>query len=41
MVAELTDLQRRAQPDEEQRAEETLGDAEQLTCQPTRLADRR
>ncbi len=38
--AQLADLQRGAQPDEEQRAEEALGDAEQLAAQPARLAHR-
>ena len=35
------DLERGAEPDEEQRAEEALGDREQLLGHPPRLADRR
>jgi hypothetical protein len=41
MVAEVTEVQRRPQPHEEQRPEESLRDPEQLPRQPSGLADAR
>ncbi len=41
MVAEFANLERGAEPDEEQRPEEALGDAEELTGQPAGFADGR
>ena len=39
-VAEVAQVERRAEPDEEQRPEQPLGDREQLLGHPARLADR-
>ena len=40
VVGELAQVELRAEPHEEQRAEEALGHREQLACQSARLADR-
>ena len=41
LLGQIADVQRGAEPDEEQRAEEALGEREQLLGQPARLPDGR